>query len=98
MKRMVRLSKKPTASELVRMLKTSYDGARYSYFYNDKTSFGRSIKVTGWDLQKYEIAKLLLERHGYQVKLRKLKSWPMSRYTRKDTSKYIYRLHVIENA
>ncbi len=98
MTRMVRLSEKPTASELVRMLKAAYDESRYSYFYNDKTTFGRSIKVTGWNLQKYEVARMLLEKHGYVVKLRKIKSRPMSRYTRKDTGKYIYRLHVIENA
>ena len=35
--------------------------------YSDQTTFGRSIKVTGWPIYAYETAVRALERYGYEA-------------------------------
>lgn len=54
--------------------------------FNDKTSFGRSIKVWGVDRKWYDEAANILKQHGYTVKIvktRELKSiWSTGGATR----------------
>jgi hypothetical protein len=61
--------------------------------YSDKTKFGRSIKVLGWDFNTYDAACGILVRHGYSAKIVKV------RHRRKfNVVSQIFRLHVREKA
>ncbi len=55
------------ASKIVRALIT-LDGTGKKVF-NDRVSFGRSIKVWGWSDDQYAKAKQYLEAAGYSVKI-----------------------------
>ena len=37
--------------------------------FSDRTTFGRSIKVWGWDFNTYDAACGILSRHGYNAKI-----------------------------
>lgn len=77
-----------SASKIVRSLVTltcidPASPAKSCTVFNDSRSFGRSIKVWGWDETDYSNAKRWLEMAGYKVKLvrtRRIKSpgWAMS--------------------
>ena len=58
---------KIAASKIVRALDTLK--GRESTIFNDKTTFGRSIKVWGWSEIDYTDAKAHLEDIGYKVKV-----------------------------
>jgi hypothetical protein len=62
------MNTKPTAAQLVRIL-VKVKGDR-TWVYNDKLRTGRSIKVCGWKRKDAELAKAVLETHGYKVKIR----------------------------
>ncbi len=82
------MAKSLTAASFVRSL---VDVDRpYTYVYNDKTKFGRSIKVTGWKLPQYKTAKRVLENAGFTVTISAHKHTAM--IFRPDYTQY--RLHV----
>lgn len=58
--------------------------------FSDSTTFGRSIKVTGWPDYAYETAVRVLERHGYTAKI-SVKTRKLPRQNRVYT---VTRLHV----
>jgi hypothetical protein len=91
------LDKKPTINQLIRLMSDAYSIDQFYFFYNDKLKDGtNSIKVIGWDINKYLETKKLLERHNYIVSIKKIKSNPNSRFAKLNIGKYTYRLHVRE--
>jgi hypothetical protein len=55
------------AADVIRALMTvTKSGFR---LFSDQTTFGRSIKVTGWSEYHYETAVLVLTRHGYEASI-----------------------------
>ena len=63
--------------------------------FNDKLkSGGRSLKVWGWKLGEYKLAKVMLQEHGCQVKLVEFTSngWNGGMVAKKKQ----IRLHVVE--
>ena len=57
-----------------------------THLFSDKTKFGRSIKVWGWDFNTYDLACAVLARHGYNAKIVKKTRgggrWPATTVTR----------------
>ena len=65
------MTKSPTASQIVRALVT-LSPPKSRYVYNDKTSFGHSIKVHGWSKEQTETAAKFLKERGFDVKVKTL--------------------------
>ena len=87
------MTKTVTASKIVRALvKLSPPEFGYVYVYNDKTSFGHSIKVTRWSHAQYSNAARFLQHCGFEVKIRSL---PRSGRWGCPT-RMVHRLHVVD--
>jgi hypothetical protein len=67
---------KTSASKIVRSLValTEATSDKSCAVFNDSRSFGRSIKVWGWDLHNYTNAVEWLESAGYKVQLVRTRS------------------------
>jgi hypothetical protein len=60
--------------------------------FSDQTTFGRSIKVTGWPDYAYETAVRVLERHGYNAQIVRVRRRKFA------VERQTIRLHVREKA
>lgn len=85
------MSNSPTASKIVRAL-VAISPRAYNFVYNDKTSFGHSIKVHGWSKEQNETAAKLLRERGFDVKVRKITYKTLARWRPQNLT--VYRLHV----
>ena len=61
--------------------------------FSDRTTFGRSIKVWGWDFNTYDAACGILSRHGYNARIVKVR-----RRRKFNVVSETLRLHVREKA
>ena len=85
------MSNSPTASKIVRSL-VAISPRPYNFIYNDKTSFGHSIKVHGWSKEQTETAAKFLKERGFDVKVRKITYKTLARWRSQHLT--VYRVHV----